>query len=153
MTGDWFFVSFAKAKPKVQWTFDVANPKGWEAFAKLESLPTEERHLLFAAIDKQLASKEPQLNELFEKLLAQRNTIATQANFDNYRSYQFKALERWDYDVADCEVFHEAIAKELVPVVERLDELRMSVLGLNQLRASDLLPPLMPASQQYIYKK
>ena len=143
--------SFHRILANLEINFQGQSYSYAQAFAKLETLPTEERHELYVAIDKQLASKEPQLIELFEKLLAQRNKIAAQANFDNYRSYQFKVLERWDYSVEDCEVFHEAVAKELVPVVERLDELRMSALGLNQLQASDLLPPLMPASQQYIY--
>ena len=36
-----------------------------------------------------------------------------------FRDYMFQALGRFDYTPQDCYAFHEAIEKEIVPILER----------------------------------
>src|SRR6218665_825617 len=46
--------------------------------------------------DRRLQDKE-KLDELYDKLIALRNTEAKNAGFENYRDYRFKELGRFDY--------------------------------------------------------
>lgn len=61
-----------------------------------------------------------ELNKLFMKMLALRRQMAKNAGFDNFRDYQFRAMNRFDYAPADCEVFHQAIEKVVVPAAQEI---------------------------------
>jgi oligoendopeptidase F len=90
------------------------------------------------------------LEEIFDRLLGLRTQIATNAGFDNYRSYIWKAYKRFDYTPDDCLRFADAIAQACVPLVDKLDERRKADLGLPALRPWDRdvdprsRPPLTP---------
>jgi oligoendopeptidase F len=90
---------------------------------------------------------------IFDRLVALRQHIATNAGFNNYRDYAFRRLGRFDYTPADCERFHNAVETELMPVVRRLQAQRRESLGLDTLRPWDLetdplsRPPLKPFEQ------
>ena len=56
----------------------------------------------------------------FEQLLKLREQIAANAGFPNYLEYAFQARGRFDYTPADCRKFHDAVEKEIMPVVRRL---------------------------------
>src|SRR5436190_18157745 len=91
-----------------------------------------------------LARAEAKLNDaatfddLYDRMLTLRQQIATNAGFDNFRDYQFKAYKRFDYTPEDCVAFHEAIEKHIVPVVSGDQERRKSLLGVDTLRPWDL---------------
>lgn len=78
------------------------------------------------------------LNKLFDELLVLRQQIATNAGFDNYRDYKFKALGRFDYTVADCENFHNAIKQYILPICDEVFQAKKKQLGLDELRPYDL---------------
>ncbi|MEO6036673.1 MAG: M3 family oligoendopeptidase [Verrucomicrobiota bacterium] len=88
--------------------------------------------------------------EEFDELLKLREKIATNAGFQNYLQYAFRAKGRFDYTPADCVKFHDAIEKEVMPVLRQLQEERKKKLGMASLRPWDLsvdptnLPPLRP---------
>jgi oligoendopeptidase F len=90
------------------------------------------------------------IEDLFEQLLKLREQIAANAGFANYLQYSFKALQRFDYTPEDCGKFHEAIEKEIMPVLRGLQARRLEKLGLATLRPWDLAvdpsnqPPLRP---------
>jgi oligoendopeptidase F len=90
------------------------------------------------------------MEDLFEQLLKLREQIAANAGFPNYLQYAFKALRRFDYTPEDCRRFHEAIEKEVMPVLRALQTRRREKLGLDRLRPWDLAvdpsnqPPLRP---------
>ncbi len=69
--------------------------------------------------DRRLQDK-PQLDELYDKLIALRNTEAKNAGFDNYRDYRFKELGRFDYTKEDCFQFHEAVKLHVLPLVNEI---------------------------------
>lgn len=78
------------------------------------------------------------LNVLFDELIAMRHQVALNAGFENYRDYMFQALGRFDYDVKDCYEFHEAIEKEIVPLLKEQADKRAELLGLEQLKPWDM---------------
>jgi oligoendopeptidase F len=79
-----------------------------------------------------------QLNQLFDQLRALRHQVALNAEFDNFRDYMFQALGRFDYTPQDCYAFHEAIEKEIVPILHEQAEKRKQALALENLKPWDL---------------
>jgi oligoendopeptidase F len=89
-------------------------------------------------------------DQQFDELSKLRGQLATNAGFSNYRDYAFRRLGRFDYTPADCERFHNAIEKEIVPLLRELQADRKRKLGIASLRPWDLSvdplnrPPLKP---------
>lgn len=79
-----------------------------------------------------------QLNSLFDHLRGLRHKVALNAGFENFRDYMFQALGRFDYTPQDCYAFHEAIEREIVPILHQLAEKRKAALGLDKLEPWDL---------------
>lgn len=78
------------------------------------------------------------LDDLYDRMYEVRQTIARNAGYDNYRDYKFEEMKRFDYTPEDCLAFHEAIAKHIVPVVQKEWEGRRERLGVETLRPWDL---------------
>jgi oligoendopeptidase F len=78
------------------------------------------------------------LNELWVKLLNLRGKIAENAGLENYRSYKWMELLRFDYTPRDCETFHRTIESVAVPAMQRIYKKRQERLGLSSLRPWDL---------------
>ena len=68
------------------------------------------------------------LHEIFDRLVELRHQIARNAGFDDYRGYAFKAMQRFDYTIADAEAFHQAIEECVVPLYRQLNEQRLALL-------------------------
>lgn len=79
-----------------------------------------------------------ELDELFDDLLARRETIARNAGFDGYRDYQWQALGRHDYRPEDGAELRASIRDVVVPALRRQAERRRADLGLEALRPWDL---------------
>lgn len=86
--------------------------------------------------ERRLRDKE-ELDALFTKLIRLRHQVAVNAGFKNFRDYMFKALGRFDYTPQDCFDFHEAIATEVVPMLNQFAEERKASLGVDTLRPWD----------------
>ncbi len=90
------------------------------------------------------------LDGLFDELLKLRQRIAANAGFDDYRAYAFRKRERFDYTPKDCEAFHAAVERHVVPVLVELQKKRKEGLEVDKLRPWDLnvdpsgKPPLRP---------
>ncbi|MDB4903063.1 MAG: pepF1 [Mucilaginibacter sp.] len=85
---------------------------------------------------RRLQDKEP-LNQLFDHLRVLRHKVALNAGFENFRDYMFQALGRFDYTPQDCYAFHEAIEREIVPILREQAEKRKAALKLNVLKPWD----------------
>jgi oligoendopeptidase F len=119
----------------------------------IKFLMQSDRHLRKSVYDKiaerRLQDKDA-LNILFDQLLNIRHQIAINAGFENYRDYKFKALGRFDYTVADCMQFHDAIKKYIVPLCTKIYNTKKIKLKLDSLTPYDLeaepddLKPLAP---------
>ncbi len=75
---------------------------------------------------------------IFDKLVQHREQTAKNACFSNYIDYAFRCRRRFDYTPADCFQFHDAIEKEIMPVLRELQSVRRGQLGLPSLRPWDL---------------
>jgi len=88
--------------------------------------------------------------DIFDRLLELRNTIARNAGFANYVEYAFLERGRFDYTPQDCLEFHAAIEQEVLPLMRELQEERRRAMGIDTLRPWDLAadpqgrPPLRP---------
>jgi oligoendopeptidase F len=91
--------------------------------------------------------------ELFDELVKLRAQIARNAGFENYRDFMFRKMGRFDYTPADCSQFHDAIEKEIMPAVRKIQNDRKRQLKLRKLRPWDLAvdpqnrPPLKPFAE------
>ncbi len=77
------------------------------------------------------------LNDLYTELISDRNQVALNADYDNYRDYMFDAMGRFDYAPEDCFDFHESIEKVLMPFMHQLDIERKESLALDSLKPWD----------------
>lgn len=108
------------------------------------------RQRAWEAITSRRLQDRERLDELFSKLLKLRHQVALNAGFDNFRDYMFQALGRFDYNPQDVFDFHEAIEKEIVPLLARSAEARREALNLDTLKPWDTevdtsgKPPLKP---------
>jgi oligoendopeptidase F len=78
------------------------------------------------------------LDELFDHLRKLRHKVALNAGFENFRDYMFQALGRFDYTPQDCYAFHEAIEKEIVPILREQAHKRQEALELDALKPWDM---------------
>jgi oligoendopeptidase F len=91
-----------------------------------------------------------QFDGILDAMLKLRSRIAGNSGFDNYRDYAFRRLGRFDYTPADCEKFHDAVERHIMPVMRELQVERRAQLKLQKLRPWDLAvdplnrPPLKP---------
>jgi len=78
------------------------------------------------------------INGIFDRMVGLRHRIARNAGFENYVGFAFKAKHRFDYGVAECETFHDAVEKAVVPLARGLEAQRAAKLGVSPLRPWDL---------------
>lgn len=90
-----------------------------------------------AITTRRLQDKE-KLDVLFNGLLKLRHQVALNAGFENFRDYMFQALGRFDYTPKDCYTFHEAIEREIVPLMQVQADKRREALGLKVLKPWDM---------------
>ena len=98
----------------------------------------EVRQRAWTTIQQRRLVDKDDLNILFDDLIAMRHQVALNAGFENYRDYMFQALGRFDYSPQDCYHFHEAIEKQIVPILREQSEKRAEALGLDQLKPWDM---------------
>ncbi|MDB5260994.1 MAG: oligoendopeptidase [Adhaeribacter sp.] len=121
-----------------------------KAADRLKSLDRQVRREAYLAIQERRYQDKDELNNLFSELIRLRHQVAQHAGFANFRDYMFAALGRFDYTVQDCFNFHEAIAANVVPLIDAIDRERGKNLGLPELKPWDLdvddtgQPPLEP---------
>ncbi|MBL9032699.1 MAG: M3 family oligoendopeptidase [Phycisphaerae bacterium] len=90
------------------------------------------------------------IEAIFDRMIALRDTMARQAGLASFVQYAFKSRRRFDYTPEQCRVFHDAVARVVVPFVKRQQARRRALLGATELRPWDLAvdpkgrPPLKP---------
>ncbi len=83
-------------------------------------------------------SASQKVSEIFDKMRKLRHQIALNAGCDNFRDYMFKALNRTDYNSADCYQFHEAVRQHVVPLAKSIHQKRKQWLMVDKLKPYDL---------------
>jgi oligoendopeptidase F len=104
------------------------------------------------AQERRLADREA-LNKLWQQFMELRLKQANNAGFGNYLAYRWLQFKRFEYTPADCQTFHEAIEKVVVPAASRIYRRLRKKLGVETVRPWDLdrdavyapsRPPLHP---------
>ncbi len=78
------------------------------------------------------------MDEIFDKMMVLRQSVAVNAGFKDYRDYAFKARRRFDYTAADCDNFASGVEMSVVPTLRRLHAERSRAMGLAKVRPWDL---------------
>jgi oligoendopeptidase F len=116
----------------------------------LESEDRSIREAVYRKIAERRLVDKDVLNDLYSQLIEKRHQIGLNAGFANYRDYKFAEMGRFDYTPASCFQFHEAVSKEVMPLVDSIYEAQRKRLGLDVMRAWDTeaeptgIPPLRP---------
>jgi oligoendopeptidase F len=106
--------------------------------AKLfEEIDRSLRETAFEKISIRRLEDKDKLNQLFSELITDRDEVARNADYSNYRDYMFDALGRFDYSPQDCFDFHESIETVLMPTINALDQERKTLLGVSELKPWD----------------
>jgi oligoendopeptidase F len=79
-----------------------------------------------------------ELDNLFNELVVVRHQVALNAGYTNFRDYKLDAIGRFDYGVKECKAFHQAIAAECTPLLNKIDQERKQLLGVSELRSWDM---------------
>lgn len=95
------------------------------------------RETIYHKIQDRRGKDEEALNNLYTNLIQLRHQIALNTGFKNYRDYKHEDLGRFDYTVQDCFNFHDAIAKNIVPLVRDNEQERKNALKLDSYRPWD----------------
>ena len=121
-----------------------------EAAQRLLDPDRRKRELVWRTLMTRRLQDRDTLHALFLDLLPQRQQIAHNAGFPEYRAYKWQELQRFDYGPADNLALHTAIEAEIVPLALRLAEQRRARLGVETVRPWDTTvdpsgqPPLCP---------
>jgi oligoendopeptidase F len=108
-----------------------------QASVLLMSTDRKKREEVYHKISQRRLQDKDQLDEIFTKLIKLRHQVAVNAGFKNFRDYMFKALGRFDYTPEDCFAFHDAIANEVVPLLNDFANERKKTLKVDKLRPWD----------------
>jgi len=95
----------------------------------LKNPDRSKREETFKKMNEKRMAHADELDELFNKLISLRHKVAVNAGFANFRDYMFAAMGRFDYSPQDCFNFHEAIQKEVMPLVKDFTKKREQELG------------------------
>lgn len=84
-----------------------------------------------------LEGQKAELDRLWVELLGLRQQMARNAGLQDYRTFRWRELARFDYTPQDCRVFHAGIVHKVLPAVQRLAERRRRELALDRVRVWD----------------
>jgi oligoendopeptidase F len=96
------------------------------------------REATWRLVSGKMLSVSGQFEDIYDKLIALRHRVAQNAGFADYRDFAFASRERFDYTPDDCQKFHDAVAKHMVPLARRLSEKRRKDLEVDTLRPWDM---------------
>ncbi|MEL6606911.1 MAG: M3 family oligoendopeptidase [Bacteroidota bacterium] len=121
-----------------------------QAAVHLEAQDRDLRQKVYEQMGQRRLQDKDTLEDLYTTLIKDRHQIAVNAGFENFRDYSFVAMNRFDYTPQDCLDFHEAVATEVVPLLNDLARERKEKLNLTALKPWDTQvdpaqkPPLRP---------
>jgi oligoendopeptidase F len=104
----------------------------------LQSTNRAERKDVYEKIQNRRHQDAETLQNLYSDLIRLRHQVAVNADFENFRDYMFSAMGRFDYSPEDCKTFHNAVEKQVVPLVVQQIKTRKSNMQLDTIRPYDL---------------
>lgn len=80
-----------------------------------------------------MADNQDQFDEIYDKLVKVRTTIAKKLGYDNFVELGYLRMQRMDYNQADVANFRKQVQEEIVPVATELYKRQQNRLGLDHL--------------------
>lgn len=84
------------------------------------------------------AQNESEFDRIYDELVKVRHEIATTLGFDNYVSYGYHKMNRFDYNADMVAVYRKEILKHVVPVVQELRNRQAKRIQVPDLKHYDL---------------
>jgi len=78
------------------------------------------------------------LSDLYDQMVKLRHQVGVNAGYADFVGYAYKSKHRFDYGVKECQEFHDACEKVVVPFARRQEAKRAAALGVDTLRPWDL---------------
>ncbi|MFA7169626.1 MAG: M3 family oligoendopeptidase [Candidatus Paceibacterota bacterium] len=104
----------------------------------LKDKDREKREKAWRLVQNKMLEKREEFEKLFDKLKSLRVQIAQNAGFDNYRDFAHQAAGRFDYTPEDLYEFHNSVEAVVLPALEKINEKRKMILGVETLRPWDM---------------
>ena len=92
----------------------------------------ETRKAAAKAMDKWLGENEEKIAQIYDELVHVRVEIAKKLGFESFTDLAYLRLGRVDYNADMVKVYREQIAKEVVPVCQKLYKIQMKNLGIRK---------------------
>ncbi|MCP4759720.1 MAG: M3 family oligoendopeptidase [Planctomycetes bacterium] len=96
------------------------------------------RENAFRVVAERRLKDSEKIDTIFDSMVKLRNTIADNADLDDYRDWAFRAKHRFDYTPATCESFHRGVREHAVPLMHAMNRHRAEAMKLDTLRPWDL---------------
>ncbi len=103
----------------------------------MESTDREERKEAFKEWARLYEEVSPKLDEVYDKLVANRVQQAKNLGFDSFIDKAYLGHNRFDYKPADVEKFRGYIAKYVTPFINEMFEAQRQELGIDKLHMYD----------------
>jgi M3 family oligoendopeptidase len=81
--------------------------------------------------------KQQQLDEIFDKLVRLRQTMAEKLGFANFVAVGYQRMQRTDYDADDVEGYRAQVRELVVPVANQMRRQQAAELGIDRVMAWD----------------
>jgi len=104
----------------------------------LESNDRPQRQSAWMSMAARRMDDNERLSEIFDELISIRHQMATNAGFESYTQYMFRAMHRFDYTIEDCLEFHESVESVCMPILEKINKDRCEGLGIGNLSPWDV---------------
>ena len=104
----------------------------------LESNDRSQRQAAWMAMSARRMEDSERLSEIFDELKTIRHQMATNAGFESYTQYMFRAMHRFDYTIEDCLEFHDSVESVCMPILKKINEERCDGLGIGGLSPWDV---------------
>ena len=104
----------------------------------LESTDREERRKAHKAVSDYYAGQKEKFDEIYDKMVKIRTTIAKKLGFNNFVELGYKRMERYDYDAEKVKEFRDNVVKYIVPITSEIRRLQKGRLDLDKLLYYDL---------------
>jgi M3 family oligoendopeptidase len=124
------------ASAKIQFDGKEMNLQEFKPY--FESLDRDVRKKAVEAYWGFFEDKGAELDELYEKMVQNRNDIALKLGFKNFIELAYVRMERSDYNAEDVAKFRKYVKDHIVPLSNKLREMQKDRLGLNKLKIYDL---------------
>lgn len=108
-----------------------------KASSLLKETDEELRKTIFEKMSIRRREDIVKLDGLYSELIEKRHQLALNAGFENFRDYKFQSLGRFDYTKEDCFNFHQAIKKQIVPLVKEIQLEKLKKLGKDKFKPWD----------------